>query len=545
MGRGSRKKRNPGTCVAQDSGAILESPDQVEESRLQPIPSLAQIFFSPEGILENQELVAPNQGDTAPAETHVSLPALQEFPSIPERHDKKGNPIPPPHQEVADHIAAGLGMDLMRDVDDPFYWVGTHWVAKNPKNFKRYAQNIAQGLRMGAAKLSELNSIYELFMNRARALPDHQTFYQQNPFLANFLDGTLEVVKESGGQYTKRFREHAPEDLLTWVLPYRYMDERPQNELFTEWIMKAFANDPDGAGKVRALKQIGGACLVSLFPRVCFLLSDQGGTGKSTFAKLCMKFMGKDNYSSVPPHLMEGFHMESMIGKQANIVTDIGKKAVIPEDFMKLVEDSLPILVNRKGRTAIHARVPALHLFCANALPRGIDGESSAMNRRVTIVEFKTSMLGDDGQSYTRDYEEVLMAAGHGAILQFFEEGLDDLLESGGLYFNPDSGKEKLKEWKDAESFTAQIVQALQYKELGSHDSPLVSDPGGRILRSKFADAVNTWAGKPLAAQYLGRIYRELEIRGYPTKLLDGRPYIHGVRESGINDNIKPVNSSF
>lgn len=504
---------------------------------LQTSLHLSKLNFFPGGILENVEMSLVGSGDSVSIpQTHseyIELPDPNGFPPAPMGRDKKGNPAPPNHQVVADQITVGLDGLIVRDVEDPFYWVGTHWVPKNPKNFKRYIQNAAQILRYGEAKLAELNSIYELFFMRTPALRENQTFYQQNPFLANFLDGTLEVVKGPGGEYTKQFREHRQEDLLTWVLPYEYMAPRPQNDLFSEWIMKAFADDPDGAGKVRALKQIGGACLVSLFPRIAILLSHEGGTGKSTFAKICMKFMGRDNYSSVPPHLMEGFLMESMIGKQANIVTDIGKKARIPEDFMKLVEDSLPILVNRKGRPAIHARVPALHLFCANGLPSGIDGESTAMDRRVTIVEFKKSMLGEDGQSYTRDYEEVLMNAGAGAILQFFEEGLDDLLESGGLYFNPESGKARVKAWRDAESFTAQLVEALKYKELTYNDKPIIVDDGS-ILRSKLSTAICNWAGKPLPTQQLHRVFMELEHRGFKEKIVDGYKFISGIRDSGV-----------
>lgn len=468
---------------------------------------------------------------------HLDLPDETQFKRPPPNLDKKGREIPPLHQEIVLAMLDTLSEQVTRDVEDPFHWQGTHWVARNPKNFKRYICHVAQCLRLNQAKHGELNSIYELFMNTVESLPEHQTFYQQNPFLANFLDGTLEVVKGPGGQYRKVFREHRQEDFLTWVLPYRYLDPRPRNDLFMEWLSNAFSEDRDGAGKIRALAQIGGACLVSLFPRIAILLSHQGGTGKSTFAKLCMKFMGKENYSSVPPHLMKEFTMESMIGKQANIVTDIGKKAVIPEDFMKLVEDSLPILVNRKNRPAIQARIPALHLFCANALPSGIDGESSAMDRRVTIVEFTKSVLGEGGEGYTRDYEEVLMNAGAGGILDFFENGLDDLLESGGLYFNPDSGKEKLKDWKDAESFTAQFLEALEFGELEGEKGRLKKDHEGRIARPAISAALNKFAGKILPTKQLNRIFQELEARGFPTVIKDGYRSIKGIKELGLFDS--------
>ncbi len=464
------------------------------------------------------------------------LPTPREFDDVPLSTNAKGQPIPPPPQRVADSLIGGFGSDFLRDGEDPFFWQKNHWQERNPKNFKRYLMNTAQFLRSGDATHSELSGISELFMNRAPALRDKQTFYQQNPFLANFLDGTLEVIKEPGGKYRKEFREHRKEDLLTWTLPYKYNAPRLRNRLFEEWLSKAFSEDEDGAGKIRALKQLGGACLISLFPRVAMLIGP-GGTGKSTFAKLCMKFVGERNYSSLPPHLIEGFHMETMIGKQINVVTDIGK-APIPEAFMKLVEDSLPLFVNRKGRQAIFAKLPSLHIFCANALPRGIDGESNAMDRRISIVEFTKSMLGEGGEGYTRDYEEVLLNAGPGAILDFFEDGLDDLIQCGGLYFNPDSGKSRLQDWKDSESLTAQILNALKYRELGEMNSPLIIDKSSRILRSKIGLAISLWAGKTLPSQQLNRIYQELGARGFPMKISGGRIFLEGIRESGIADNL-------
>lgn len=477
-----------------------------------------------------QQMIVMEEGTAAP--TLFELPLPKDFSAPEWRADKKGNPQPPSQQQIADALVEGVGGSFTRDSEDPFFWQDTHWQARQPKNFKRYIMNTAQFMLAGSAENRHLSSIHELFMNRAPSLRDNQTFYQQNPFLANFLDGTLEVIKKKDGTYEKVFREHHHEDLLTWVLPYKYKAKRTPNPLFEDWLLRAFQDDPDGAGKVRALQQIGGACLISLFPRIAFLLSNQGGTGKSTFAKLCMKFMGAQNYSNVPPHLMEGFMMESMIGKQANIVTDIGKKAVIPEDFMKLVEDSLPILVNRKGRQAVSARIPALHLFCANALPRGIDGESNAMDRRVTIVEFTKSMLGEGQGAYTRDYEDVLMNAGPGAILDFFEAGLDDLIASNGIYFNPESGKAKLRNWKDSESMTAQFLEALTHGEIGPENAPYAIDPNGKILRSKLTAALDVWAGKSVASLAVNRMFKELGDRGFAAALSNGKRYVKGIVES-------------
>jgi len=462
----------------------------------------------------------------------LGLPEKSGFerPSI--ALDKKGKPIQPPHQVIADHLVRGLGDNFRRDKGDPFSWHGTHWRARDLINFKYYIQNTAQDLMGATAKQNDLSSVYSLFMNSAPALADNQSFYLQDPFLVNFLDGTLEIRRNAAGMFCKNFRKHSREDLLTWVLPYEYSAPRPKNNPWQDWLARAFWDDPDCAGKIQAMKQIGGACLVSAFPRLALFVGP-GGTGKSTFAKLCMKFIGKDNYSSIPPHLIEGFHMESMINKQANIVTDIGKDRV-GEAFLKLVEDNVPTPVNRKGKPIVFARMPAVHIFCANSLPPGIDGDTNAMDRRVTIIEFTHSMLGDGGVSYTRDYEDVLLSAGPGAILDFFEDGLDDLIASGGLYFNPESGVKKLEEWKSSESIITQFIEALVSGEIGPERAPLIIDADSKIIRSTLSRLLSEWAGGMQPSRSVNKMFSELERRGFVQSKIHGRRFVHGIKDTSL-----------
>lgn len=359
---------------------------------------------------------------------------------------EKPKPQPPSQDRVAEALNEAYGGYLMREVEDVFVHVGTHWVEQQPKVFKRFIRSSAQKLMSGAAKDRELDAHYNMLLDKTEQVPHGMSFYQQNPCLANFLDGTLEIVRQ-GNAYTLNFREHRREDFLTWVLPYRFDDPRPKNSKFREWLNKAFTGDPDAEGKIRALKQIGGACLISLFPRTAFLYGP-AGTGKSTFAKLCAAFVGKDNVSGVQPSQMQqgSFMMESLISKQVNIVTDISE-ARIDSAIFKQIEDRVRFQINRKNKLAIMSYIPALHIFGGNVLPRGIDGSSTAMDRRISIVEFIQD-VGPGSGGQIRDYEQIILNAGAGDVLQFFVDGLLDLCESGGIYFNPESGKKKLAEWK-------------------------------------------------------------------------------------------------
>lgn len=371
-------------------------------------------------------------------------------------------PAPPPQDEIACALADAYSSHLIREGEEVFIWTGTHWEETLPKNFKRFIRTRAQFLMRGEAKDRELDAYYNIFLDKLATPPPGVSLYQQPPYLSNFIDGTLEVKASITHGPSLQFRPHRKTDYLTWVLPYEYTKPREENKLLSNWIDLCFGSDPDKEGKVRALKQIGGAALVSLFPRTAFLFGP-AGTGKSTFAKLCAKFAGPDNVASVEPYLMrqDSFLMEGLINKQINIVTDISEKKHMDSVVFKKIEDRVRFQINRKNRVAILANIPAVHIFCCNSLPKGIEGGSSALDRRVTIVRFEKD-VGPGTGVYTRDYENEILAAGPEGVLAFFLEGLEDLMRSGGVYFNPETGKEILSDWKKENDLIELFLQSVK-----------------------------------------------------------------------------------
>ncbi len=434
-------------------------------------------------------------------------------------------PRPPTQDQVASALADTYRGILIREVEDVFLWTGDHWVELDPKNFKRFIRDRAQVLMGGAAADKDLNAYYNILMDKLPRVPENSSFFQQLPNLCNFQDGTLEILRCKGsGEYKMQFREHRREDLLTWVIPFNYLDPRPANPIFDDWLKRSFEGDYDAAGKIRALKQIGGACLISLFPRIAFLYGVPG-TGKSTFAKLCIRFMGKGNYSAVEPKHQDGFMKETMINRQANIVTDISEAYVDPAQW-KRVEDRVPELINRKNKRAVLGHLPALHIYCGNQLPKGIDGATSAMDRRVTIVEWLNSVVKDD--AHTREYEELIMDAGPGAVLQFFVEGLEDLIAHKGIYFNPESGKRKLQDWKLQNDPVGQFLEAVKYGEIGENNAKLQLKSDAKILRSEVSNAFKKWLECLPQKARVPALFSDLESRGYAVQKSNGVRYIHG-----------------
>lgn len=538
----SATKRNPGITAANKASKILQSKGYRVIIRSPNFPANSGLTDWND-IHVNYGLNAVTEGiltkgttsEVAKTNKTGSLKDLyqEKIESLRWPVNAKGQAVPPSQNQVALALAELYEDVLIREVEDVFLWTGDHWEELEQKNFKRFIRDRAQILMSGAASDKDLNAYHNILMDKLPRVPDGMSFYQQLPNLANFLDGTLEITREKRtGKYTMKFREHSRADLLTQVIPFRYQDPRPANPLFERWLKDSFHGDSDAAGKLRALKQIGGASLISLFPRIAFLYGVPG-TGKSTFAKLCMRFMGAGNYSSVEPKHQDGFLKETMINKQANIVTDISDAMIDPAQW-KRVEDRVPELINRKNKRAILGYLPALHLYCGNTLPKGIDGATSAFDRRITIVAWKNSVVV--GDLHTREYEDLILEAGPGAVLQFFLEGLEDLIQCGGIYFNPESGKQRLASWKMQNDMAGQFLEALEHGEIGPVNAPLQLDPKGRITRGVLTDAFKKWLDRPAPTALIHMTLEELDRRGYAVRKSNGVRYVYGISVPGTSD---------
>ena len=437
------------------------------------------------------------------------------------RRDKKGSLVRPSQNQVGEALCDLYGDSLMRERREVFEWVGTHWVELEPVNFKHFIRAGGQVLLGGTATDKDLNAYFNIFMDKLECIPAGMSFYTQLPNISNFQDGTLRIAhsKETGGsKKSLEFTEHRRTDFCTWALPYKYKAPRPKSQVLEEWLEKTFKGDQE---KLRALAQIGGACLIPVHPRLVFF-HGPAGTGKSTFAKLCAKFIGPENHAECPPEDMHGFMMESLIGKRVNIVTDISGGRV-DKGIFKRIQDNTGILVNRKGRLAVRATIPSLHLFCGNSLPKGIDGETDAMDRRVTIIEMDSTMKEEEMRF---GFEEEILAEGQGALLDFFEKGLLDLIQSG-MFFNPKSGRNALKEWKKENNPIEQFLEDLERKEI--EGIRLKED--GKIKQLDLWESFQRWNSKN---HFCGKnhFYKKVRER-FVSTVLDGYPFFQGIAVVG------------
>jgi len=176
-----------------------------------------------------------------------------------------------------------FGDNLTHRGKDFFHYQDNHWTLLTEDDTDKLIIEIGK-IYEGKAKYGQLQSTFNTFKVHLPTPPNSVDMYSANPFQTCFSNGTLHAVREKVGEsrYRLEFKMSDRQDYITNSIPYRYdKDQQEQNTEFERMVDRIFKGDIDAKDKIRALKQMFGACLMPLFPRI-FLLVGKAGTGKSS-----------------------------------------------------------------------------------------------------------------------------------------------------------------------------------------------------------------------------------------------------------------------
>ncbi len=183
--------------------------------------------------------------------------------------------------------------------------------------------------------------------------------------------------------------------------------------------------------------------------------------------------------------------MESMAGKLVNIVTDIDTNKPIEDANIKKIEDRIPVRIDRKFKNAVHAPLPAIHIFGGNDIPPTLDGSSRAHSRRWTFIEFKSFQATG---FYDKSFASYVFNKSPRGILNFALEGLDELLMSRGHFINPTSGKARIKEWMVSGDMVQQFLDDIEQGEVeNEHRKKVFFNKDFEINRITFYEIFVRW----------------------------------------------------
>ena len=413
------------------------------------------------------------------------------------KKDKTGAMVrrPPTQQELVDALLVAYGDKIIKQDRDLFLYGGTHWQEIGTSGRHRIMTQL-QVLSGGSSTFNHLKGAYELFVCNVPSVPRGTNLFDPHPYCINLKNGTLHLIRTPGvtlppgvSRYRVELRPHRKEDYLINLLPFDYEpDFASRNAPFEDMMARLFEGDPDGPEKRAALQQMFGACLISAWPHLFFLVG-KPGTGKSTVIMLASKLVSKENWCSVEPHDFQGFNMESMAGKLLNFETDVSLDKPISDSSLKKVLDGRPICIRRKNRTDIFARLPAVHIFGGNDIPPTLEGSYKAHDRRWTFVEFNNIQTRG---SYDKEFHEKVWEAGPQGVFNWAMRGFETLMAREGHYLNPASGVERMKEWQEGSDPVGQFLDFLGSKE-AELEGKVFAKKEGVVKTSEMWGAFKFW----------------------------------------------------
>lgn len=376
---------------------------------------------------------------------------------------------------VAEWMLEWTGGKLVRQDKNLFLYDGVKWDELDSQGIDSLKNKI-NSLCGETLTSKDVSSAFNTFFRYIPAVPEAVNLFEPSRDKVNFKNGTLHIhfrpkepseLKAQPGRGTHhfefRFGGHLATDFCTTVIPLDYAPhgELPSNEEYEQMLRNVWP-DSDFTAKKDFYEEVLGSCLAPMFPKITFAIG-QPGTGKSTLIMLAAKLVGAGNSAgSDITSWGDSFGLEAMVNKLVNFDTDISTTRRISDDLAKKVIDGR-VSIRRKNKTNVEARLPAVHIFGANEMPKSAEGMSGAYERRAIILRTDTVQPGKGGGG---EFSDWIWAQGSQGVLKAALRGLERLLARGGIYSTPESSREEMRSWGKDNDQVAQFIEAIELGEV-------------------------------------------------------------------------------
>lgn len=417
--------------------------------------------------------------------------------------------------ELADEIMSEFPQ-LCKSNGQYFQWINTHWKRIDGDMFEDLLLKASMKLYGNQAPIKKVKALAEHVIAKIKIAPETNHFFASCPNKFNFTDCTAVMIQD-GGELRLETRAHSPDDYLAYCAPFplKAKHNLAKGTEFSKYMATRLQDVGDEG--IRIIKQMLGAALIPYVPRI-FFIEGITNAGKSTLAKLIMRLLGEENVSEVLPILRGGgadrFNWEPSIGKLANIVLELPKGAELDVNTLKMVRDKSPVSIDRKSQKHVKATLPFLHIYCCNQMPQSFEGNTGALNNRVSMLFFKPGYL--NGSSGIVEFADAIWNDDAGSVLEAAREGLQDLIESGFHYFNGNQSAKMTKDWQKMTDTIQLYIEDVNSGECGMPSFEGVEWEKASSVYSHFKDWCAESGRRPMGKH---NFYKELETRfGVPMK---------------------------
>lgn len=205
-------------------------------------------------------------------------------------------------------------------------------------------------------------------------------------------NGTIDVEALSREEPVV-LRPHSSDMFSLYRLPFDYQREAE----CPRWLSFLDRNLAGDQAKIRALQEWFGYNLLPWMQlQAFFLMVGDGANGKSVAMDVLRALVGRENCSSQSlDQFKERFGLWPMIGKLANISSEIGDADATSEGVLKAISCGEPRTIDRKNREPIEAEITARLTFSTNEPPRFRD-KSGAIYRRLVMLMWDIQISESD-----------------------------------------------------------------------------------------------------------------------------------------------------
>jgi len=210
---------------------------------------------------------------------------------------------------------------------------------------------------------------------------DHQ--FNTGPSAVNCLNCEIHWT---GAEWEQR--PHCKESYRTTQIPVVYDPDAPA-PLFETFLDEITQGDDDKA--ILILEMFGYCLLTETSFEKFFMLIGPGANGKSVLLIVLVVLLGRSNVSAVSPAQFDSpFQRAHLLGKLANIVTELPEGCQLPDEQMKAITSGELMTAEEKFKPPFDFAPFSTMVFATNHLPHTRDF-SKAMFRRAVIIEFTRS----------------------------------------------------------------------------------------------------------------------------------------------------------
>lgn len=329
----------------------------------------------------------------------------------------------------------------------------------------------------------------------------------------NFINGTLELD-------TGNFREARPGDYCSFQAKYPY---NPQ-AVCPNW--EQFIRDIT-AGDARAEELLQFIPAYALFHdcphEKIFVLTGNGGNGKSKYLQLLGELFGEENCSHLPPRaLLDKFQIIQLRSSIINLAGEIRSDLRDVEEQMKLIASGEPVSGCYKGEQFVTFRPRTKLVYASNG--QLVSGDTSeGLARRLSIVDFKVRFVDNpdptDPLQKQRDISIARRLSAEiatGGIFNWVYAGYK-MLKTVGYFTETRDQEELLQDFK-----TASDPVILFYEDYAPRESLLSNEQ----LYSDYRLWCDQNGYKPLNSNWFHRNFRQAAKRDYiPVRTGQGKGY--------------------